>query len=131
MCAIECHSKYVLEEHRQQQALQRLEHNTYLTNVNTMPGHRNTTLAIARPFLRYFNGLPAYSSSSPWSLDAFGPVTYALCVATMYVYASAHDSVNIHANTEQTFHAIFTPLDSRRSGQKRSKKKALPKMVAT
>ena len=31
---------------------------TYLTNVKIMPGQRKTTLAIARPLLLYFNGLP-------------------------------------------------------------------------
>ena len=49
----------------------------------------------------------------------------------MYVYASAQDKVNRQAKTEQIFHANLTALDSLRSGQKRSKKKAAPKMVAT
>lgn len=113
ICASECHSNHVLR------------------NVKTIPGHKNTTLAIARPLLAYLIGLPPYSLSSLSAFAASVPVTYALFVATMYVYASAHDSVSAQANTEHARQAIFTARDSWRSGQKRSKKKAAPKMVAT
>jgi hypothetical protein len=34
---------------------------TNLTNVNTIPGHKKTTLAIARPLRLYSSGLPPYS----------------------------------------------------------------------
>jgi hypothetical protein len=64
------------------------------------------------------------------ALAAFMPETYALWLATMYVYASAQESVKRHAKMEQIFQANLTALDSLRSGQKRSKKKAEPKMVA-
>jgi hypothetical protein len=113
MCASECHSSTVLK------------------NVKTIPGHRNTTLAIARPLLAYLIGLPLYSRRARSAVVESTPVTYALFAATMYVYASAQESVSAHARTEQARHAIFTARDSRRSGQKRSKKKAAPKMVAT
>jgi hypothetical protein len=102
-----------------------------LANVKTVPGHRKTTLATARPFLRYFSGLPPYATSSSCALVAFVPETYALWLATMYVYASAQESVKRHAKMEQIFQANLTALDSFRSGQNRSKKKAVPKMVAT
>ena len=103
----------------------------YLANVKTVPGQRKTTLAIARPFLWYFSGLPSYAASNSCALAAFVPETYALWLATMYVYASAQESVKRHAKMEQIFQANLTALDSLRSGQKRSKKKADPKMVAT
>lgn len=104
---------------------------TYLAKVPTMPIHKKTTLATARPFSRYFIGLPPYSRSSLAALAASVPLTYADLVARMTVYARAAERVNMHANTEHTRHAILTLLDSFRSGQKRSKKKAEPKMVAT
>lgn len=113
MCASECHSNQVLR------------------NVKIIPGHRNTTLAIARPLLEYFIGLPPYSASNLPAFAESVPVTYAALDATMYVYASAQERVSMHAKTEQARHAIFTARDSLRSGQKRSKKKAAPKMVAT
>ena len=113
ICASECHSNHVLR------------------NVNTIPGHKKTTLAIARPLLEYFIGLPPYSASNLPAFVASVPVTYADFDATMYVYASAQDRVSMHAKTEQARHASFTARDSWRSGQKRSKKKAAPKMVAT
>ena len=113
MCANECHSNHVLR------------------NVKTMPGHRNTTDATARPLLEYFIGLPPYSASNLPALPASVPVTCALLAATMYVYANAHESVSMHAKTEHARQAVFTARDSCRSGQKRSKKKAAPKMVAT
>jgi hypothetical protein len=49
----------------------------------------------------------------------------------MTVKARAADSVKRQASTEQMRHASFTAADWTRSGQKRSKKKAEPKMVAT
>lgn len=96
-----------------------------------MPGHRNTTDAIARPLLEYFIGLPPYSASSLPAFTESVPVTYAAFDATMYVYASAQESVSMHANTEQARHASFTARLSLRSGQNKSKKKAAPKIVAT
>lgn len=104
---------------------------TYLANVAIIPGHKKTTLAIPRPLSLYLNGLPPYNSNSLCALPAFVPVTYALFVARIIVNASAADSVKQHASTEQARQAILTALDSCRSGQKRSKKKAEPKMVAT
>ena len=96
-----------------------------------MPGHRNTTLAMARPLSRYLIGLPLYSSRSRAAVAASVPDTYALFVARMMVYARAAERVRQQANTEHTRHAILTLLDSWRSGQNRSKKNAEPKMVAT
>lgn len=105
--------------------------NTHLTQVNSIPGHKNTTLATALPFLLYFNGLPPYSANNLSLSSAFVPLTYALCDATMYVYATASAKARRHANTAQAFQASLTERDSWRSGQKRSKKNAAPKMVAT
>lgn len=104
---------------------------THLKQVNTHPIHKHTTLATALPFLLYLSGLPPYPSSPLCAVAPSTPVTHALCVATIYVYASAQPSVNIHASTEQIFQARFTPRDSLRSGQNKSKKKADPKIVAT
>jgi hypothetical protein len=105
---------------------------THLMNVNTMPGHRNTTLATARGLRRYTRGLflPNSLTSCPAVASSI-PVAYARFVATMYVYGSAQASVSTHAKTEQMRQASLTPRDSKRSGQNRSKKKAAPKMVAT
>jgi hypothetical protein len=47
------------------------------------------------------------------------------------MYTSAQDKVRRQAKTEHIFHATLTALESLRSGQKRSKKKALPKIVET
>lgn len=113
ICASECHNNHVLRK------------------VKIIPGHKKTTLAIARPLLAYLIGLPPYSLNSLPALAASVPVTYALLAATMYVYASAQDSVSRHAKTEHARQAVLTARDSWRSGQKRSKKKAAPKMVAT
>jgi hypothetical protein len=55
----------------------------YLKNVKIIPGQRNTTLAIARPLLAYFIGLPPYSANSLPAFAESVPVTYALFVATM------------------------------------------------
>jgi len=107
---------------------------SYLTNVKIMPGHKNTTLAIARPFLLYASGVsPAFLNCDNNEPPVAGsvPVMYALLLATIYVYARASARAARQAKTEQTFQAVLTPFDSCRSGQKRSKKKAAPKMVAT
>lgn len=111
--SIECQSKYAL------------------ANVNIMPGHKNTTLAIVRPLCLYANGLPPYAASNRCDSAAFVPVTYADLVATMSVYARASARASMHARTAQAFQAILTEGDSWRSGQKRSKKNAAPKIVAT
>lgn len=108
-----------------------VERRTNLANVAIIPGHSNTTLAIARPLSLYLIGLPPYSASNRCAFSAFVPVTYALFLASMMVNASAHASVIRHASTEQMRHAIFTLGDSCLSGQNRSKKKAEPKIVAT
>jgi hypothetical protein len=134
MWSIECQRRYVLHSY--------ISHHLYitkhliigptnLTTVNTIPGHKNTTLAIARPLSLYLNGLPPYSANSLCVSVAFVPLTYALLAATMYVYASASARASRHAKMAQAFHAIFTDGDSWRSGQKRSKKNAAPKIVAT
>lgn len=104
---------------------------TNLANVATMPGQIKMTLASARPFVRYFNGTPPESASSLDAVTESVPVKYADLVARMMVNAMASERVNMHARTEQTRHAILTDVDSLRSGQKRSKKKAEPNMVAT
>lgn len=80
ICASECHNNHVLK------------------NVNTIPGHRETTLAIALPLLAYLIGLPPYSLNSLPAVAASVPATNALFAATMYVYASAHDSVRMQAS---------------------------------
>jgi hypothetical protein len=103
---------------------------THLTTVNTHPGHKNTTLATALPLCRYAIGLPLYAANSLCVSAAFVPVTYALLAATMYVYASASASARTQERTAQAFQASFTEADSWRSGQKRSKKNAAPKIVA-
>lgn len=47
------------------------------------------------------------------------------------VKAKASASAIMETVTEDIFHASLTDLDSERSGQKRSKKKPDPKIVAT
>ena len=101
-----------------------------LANVAAIPGHKNTTLAIARPLSLYPNGLPPYSLNSLIAVALSAPVTYALCIATITVSPSAADRVSKQASTDQTRQAILTEVDSCRSGQKRLEKKALPKIVA-
>lgn len=102
-----------------------------LAIVANMPGQRNATLAIALGFRLYFRGPPPYSLKARWAPTVSLPVMYALLVARMMVKARAEASVKRQASTEQMRHASFTAGDSVRSGQKRSKKKAEPKMVAT
>lgn len=113
ICANECHNSAALR------------------NVHTVASHKNTTLATARPLLAYRNGLPSYSASNRAAFAASVPVTYARLAATMYVVASADESISAHATTEHARHAVFTARDSWRAGQMRSKKKAAPKRVET
>jgi hypothetical protein len=47
----ECHRRYVLDEEVSKSVRTRYMKVSYLTKVKIMPGHRNTILAIARPFL--------------------------------------------------------------------------------
>ena len=104
---------------------------THLATVARKPGHRKTVLAIARPLCLYFIGLPPYSANSLLAFVASVPVTYALFMATITVKPRAAEIVKKQASTEHIFQAIFTLGDSFRSGQKRSKKNAEPKIVAT
>jgi len=60
-----------------------------------------------------------------------GPTRTARCVTKITVSTSPLDKAKQHASMEQMRQAILTPRTSRRSGQKRSKKKAAPKIVAT
>lgn len=50
----------------------------YLATVASIPGHMNTVLAMALPFLPYFIGLPPYNLNNLAASLAFVPVTYAL-----------------------------------------------------
>ena len=98
---------------------------THLAQVATHPHQINTTLAIASPFFLYDRG--GLNRKGPPA----SPVKVARCVANTTVKRIAEESVKMHASTEHAFHATRTAYDSCLSGQKRSKKKAAPKMVAT
>ena len=51
ICFSECQRRYVLDEEVSERSRMGWIEVSYLTKVKIMPGHKNTTLAIARPFL--------------------------------------------------------------------------------
>ena len=96
----------------------------YLQRVANQPSHINAKLATA-------SWLRLYSNGGFRGCVATGPTISALRVDNTTLSTIALDSAKQQARIEQKRHAILTPLISCRSGQKRSKKKADPKMVAT
>lgn len=97
---------------------------SYLHVVANQPSHISTKLAMALPLFLYTSG--GLRTSTP-----VGPVKTARCVDRTTVRTIALDRAKQHASTEQIRHAFLTPIISCLSGQKRSKKKAAPKIVAT
>lgn len=104
----------------------------YLIRVKTAPGQASTTAATAF-------GLSLYTSCGPGP----GPGTVhappaeedaeirARCPAVTTVMTTAELPIIAQASIAQAHHARRTPVSSCRSGQKRSKKNAAPKIVAT
>ena len=98
--------------------------------VPQSPTHKNTTLAIARPLSRYLRGGLIFSRAISSASSELAEIQ-ALPVATMTVNANASANVISVITRALILHAHRILRGSYRSGKKRSKKKAAPKMVAT
>ena len=127
----------------------------HLAKEATTPGQRRTVEATQYAFLRYVGLGGPFWAKRVRACEGETPVMYAWCVATITccryicqtwvpnvrvwlglrkvrtVKARASARAIIETVREHIFHASLTGLDSERSGQKRSKKKPEPKIVAT